>query len=160
MAADSNGSSSDATATRWNSFSNYGNISDDVHDSVVGAIEAQAFIHAMHREEANVPRDMAADASATILGAARRLLTEMRREAGESDEGFYDDILDRWEGENGFISRLANAKLSESSPAFLHEFVEDIHQAAWELGYLKAGRRERDMSELDPVEEQVRQMFE
>lgn len=157
MATD--GSTPERPGTRWNSFSNYGDIADDVHDAVIGAIEAQAFVHAMHREGTEPDREDAAEASAVILAAARRLLTELRREAERTDNDLYNEILDRWEGEEGYITRLANSTLSETSPAFLHDFVEDIHRAAFEIGYLRAGREEREELD-DPVENDARAMFE
>lgn len=159
MAAETDGQSPGKASTRWNSFSNYGDIAEDVHQAVVGAIEAQAFIHAMHQEGARVSPEDAAEASARMLSAARRLLTEMRRENERNSDGPYDDILEKWEGPNGYISQLAGSNLSDSSPAFLHDFVEDIHRAAFEIGYIRAGREERQDLD-DPVENDAMAMFE
>lgn len=145
---------------RWSSFSNYTDIAQDVHEAVVGAIEWQAFINACHREGARVQPEDAANASGQIMSAARRLLTELRQE--RDSEQKYDEILKRWEGENGkkgYIEQLAETSLSENNPAFLHQFVEDIHEAAFEIGYLRAGREERKDLD-DKVEDDAQGMFE
>lgn len=143
--------------TRWDSFSVYGEVSKDVADAVQAAIDAYSHIDSIHAEGADVAPKRAAEARACILAAAHRLMTELENERDQVD--LYDDILERWEGQDGFIQRMGQVRLNSMSPGFLHQFVRDIHRAAWELGYIRAGRAERQALE-DRVEDDARSMFE
>lgn len=131
----------------WDGFSIYSEVSRDIHESVGQAIDSYSAVQASHSEDAKVRRDDAADHKAAILAAAHRLLTEMEIEVerNSANSQHYEKMLDNWvgdENEEGWITQLYQTNLSQRSPDWLHNFVREIHQAAWHLGYLKAGRNE------------------
>lgn len=142
--------------TRWEGFSNYQNVSDRIARSVHDAIEAYAVIKSKHAENARVRPPTAAEARSKILAPAMRLKVEMERDR-ESVE-LYDDILSRWEGENGHLEKLEEIQLQRQCPDWLSDFVEDIRSAGYELGYLQAGRRSKQEPD-DPVEAETEAMF-
>lgn len=154
----SNGSSSsdNGDETRWEGYSDYQRVSDRVARSIYDAIEAFAIIDSQHTENARVKPAAAAKARAKILAPALRLKVEMEadREAVEK----LDQILQDWEGDEGHLAKFSNLQLHQDCPSWLHEFVTQIREAGWEIGYLKAGRTTK--KELDDeVEEEVKNMF-
>lgn len=143
--------------TRWEGYSDYRQVSGRLASTIDDAIEAYAVIDASHSEDAQIPRDLARDARASILSAAMMLQMEMKRER-DDEEKPYDDILSRWEGEEGYLRQLDDVQLRRMRPGWLHDFVLDIRRAGWELGYLQAGRTSSQEPE-DPVEADAEAMF-
>jgi len=74
------------------------------------------------------------------------------------DNERYQDLLDSFEGREGYTARLKSADLSQSCPGWLYQCVVDIRRAGFQLGYLKAGR-ESDDRDLETDEDEARQMF-
>ena len=144
-------------ASRWEGYSNYQEVSRRVSQSVDEAVESYTLIDRYHTENAQLPADLAAEASAAILQPALRLMHELEADAENVDE--YQEILDRWKGEDGFITRFSSVELRTESPGWLNQFVRDIVRAAWELGYLQAGRRTKEDPE-DETEAEAHRMFE
>lgn len=144
------------TDTRWDGYSDYRLVSGRIARTVDDAIEAYAVIDARHSEGASVPPSLAADARASILTAAMMLQNELEQDKEEVE--LYQDILDRWQGEDGFIRQLDHVRLTDGRPGWLYEFVLDIRRAGWQLGYLQAGRTESAEPD-DPVERDVEAMF-
>jgi len=90
------------------------------------------------------------------------LLPELRDSQG-SDEKPFDEILDRWESSYqdgaGLLARLRDEQLSSDCPEWLGQLADDIRTAAYELGYLHAGRTISE-SDNDPVTEGVESAFQ
>ncbi len=153
------------TSTRWEGYSDYQIVSKRVGKSVHNAIEAYARLDSLHAEGAQVPPETAATARSHIFAAALKLVPELRRDApreNDDDNGgveLYGEILDRWEGDDGYLrNKLHNVQLQRECPGWLFQFILDIRRAAWELGYLQAGR-ERKGEPDDPVEAETADMF-
>lgn len=151
-----NGDGSEETQTKWEGYSDYRRVSGQVAASIDEALDAYAAIDSAHAENARVSADDAAEARQKILGAALKLAPELEND--REVEKQYASILNRWQGEDGFLQRLDSISLRETSPAWLRQFVLDIRTAGWELGYLQAGRTQRAEPE-DPVERDVQSMF-
>jgi hypothetical protein len=150
-----NGSERD---TRWEGFSNYQSVSDRIARSIHDAIEAYAVIDSRHAEKARIKPGMAAQARAKILAPALRLKVEMAADRNENVDEF-DEILDRWAGDDGFLEKLEEVQLQRKCPDWLSTFVEDIRSAGYELGYLQAGRTVKEKPD-DPVERDTEEMFD
>jgi len=143
--------------TRWEGFSNYQNVSDRVARSVHDAIEAYALVNSRHAESARIRPPMAAQARAKMLAPALRLKVEL--EDNREVESDYDEILSRWEGDDGFLTKLDQVTLQQECPDWLADFVEDIRTAGFQLGYLQAGRTVKERPD-DPVEEETEDIFD
>lgn len=147
----------DPPEQKWDGFSIYADVSQDIHQSVSDAIDSYSVVVSAHSEGAKLRPDDAARHKANILGAANRLITELNQE-----DHRFEDILDDWrgtgDGSPGRISELHDTALTEQYPGWLHRFVLQIHEAAWRLGYLKAGRYESD--DPDTPESNGRKMIE
>jgi len=133
--------------TEWDGYSIYAKVSAEIHDSVTSAIDAYAAVAAAHSEDAKVSREDASDAKAAILGAAMRFVTELELRSSEVGREDFGDVLDDWTGEGGtqgHIERLRGASLQNPSDDldWLQAFVSQIHEVAYRLGYVAAGREE------------------
>lgn len=144
-------------STRYEGYSDYSAVSRSVADAVDRAVESYAMIHSRHSEGARVTPKMAAEAGHHILGAAVKLLPELEDDRETVDT--YDEILTRWQGDDGFIERLKRENLSSRSPEFLGQMALDIRRAGFELGYLRAGRQGKTEPD-DITERDSEEMFE
>lgn len=154
MATKSNGQSD---GTRWEGYSDYQLVSKRVGQSVFDAIESYALLQSAMIESASINPDRIAEARADILAAALRLVVEMQAESHQEE---YQKILNDWEGEEGYLSQFQALSIQQDGlPGWVSEFVSQIRTAAWELGYLKAGRRAKEEPE-DPIERDVDNMFQ
>lgn len=142
--------------TRWEGYANYQSVSFRVAESVDQAIDAYSQIESAHTEGARINPEFAAEARSQILSAAVRLYPELEQDRESVD--LYDQILGRWEGQDGYLEKFSETSLRRSFPGWLVHFVIDIRSAAWELGYLQAGRRAKSEPE-DPVEGMSSAMF-
>lgn len=144
--------------TRFEGYSDYERVSGRIVMTIEDALEAYAFIDSAFTEGAPVSPEDARDARTSIMNAAMMLFDEMRREQANNIDK-YDDILDRWEGEDGYIARFHEHSLRrDGSEGWLHQFVLDIRSAGWKIGYLQAGRTAKESLD-DPVEEDSEAMF-
>ena len=145
--------------TEWEGYANYQEVSKRISRSVFQAVDSYAWIQGAHQEGSNIKPEDAADARADILSAAIRLYVEMQQEKSDYGVEKYDNILDDWSGEDGFIARFHQISLRQNCPGWIGTFVMQIRQAGWALGYLQAGRRSKQEPD-DPVEAEVEAMFE
>jgi len=154
--------SDSSTETYFEGYSDYETVSQDIGRAVRDAVDAYSQLDAKQQQAARGRGGAAAaQAHQHILAAAMRLVPELERDRGSRDE--LDEIYTDWTGEgvdkDGYIERLRASQLDARSPEWLYEFVVQIRQAAWELGYLQAGRTHKAES-ADPVEEEPLAMFE
>lgn len=145
------------TDTRYEGFSDYMTVSREIAETINNAVKAYARIQSLHAENAKVSEEMGAEASTHILSAALNLLVEIEEDKDTVDE--YQEIVDRWTGDDGLIERLKTTRLSLECPDWLHQLIIDIRTAGFELGYLQAGRTSTQ-EPGDPVERDTEAMFD
>jgi len=129
--------------TEWDGYSIYARVSAEIHDSVTDALDAHAYVAAVLSEGGKIGRDEAAPRKAAILSAAARFQTELRVERQRTipSGDTFDEIHAEWCGESGYVTRLQRSTLREvGDEDWIGEFVHQIHEVAWELGYIAAGR--------------------
>lgn len=149
--------------TRWDGFSDYKRVSDRVAQSCERAVRAYSFLDSRHQEDASVKPEDAAEVRSQILTPALRLLPEMQRDAENVE--MYEEMLERWQGsdddddDDGYITKINECQLQKTCPGWLLNFVIDIRRAAFELGYLQAGRTVKQDPD-DPVEAETDGMFD
>lgn len=144
--------------SEWEAYADYQSVSERVAESIADAVDALARIEARgqvnrkHKDVETVDR-------ASVLSSVSFLRTELENE--RESKQVYDDILTRWEGEDGYLQRfrMMGMRDLESEP-WIQQFAQDLHRAGWELGYLKAGREEKETPSGDPYDGQVRDMFD
>lgn len=155
----------DDAPTRFEGYSDYQTVSQSIARSIDNAVEAYVLVQSRHTEGARMNAETAAEASSHILGAAMKMLPELEanakseEETDDSVEEIYTDILESWQGEEGYIEQLKRAQLVNECPSWLHDFVYEIRRAGFHLGYLKAGREKRTETP-DWVEGKVENMFD
>jgi hypothetical protein len=162
MAADSDqegtgaGDADSLEAThRWDGYSDYREISLRMARSIDRALDAYARIEGAHAEQATVSPAQAAEARSRIHVAAIKLIPELEHDREDVD--VYDEILEKWTGDDGYIQQLDAVTLRDECPGWLFDMVTDMRTAGWELGYLQAGRVESEPA--DPVEAETEDMF-
>jgi len=151
--------SSDQDDTRWDAYTDFQHISRRTSDKIFDAVEAVATLEAAKLSGEKLKPREETDLRTTVDAAVTLLRTELQNERDRSE--LYDEILSRWEGEEGFINRFEAMNATNTRPEpWLGDFAQDIHRAGWELGYLKAGREQKETSSGDPYDGQVRDMFD
>jgi len=143
--------------TRWHGYADYQNVSRRIAQSITMATEAYTTIQRAHEEEARVSVEEASRAGSRILAPALLLKQHMDRDRDAVDD--YDKILDRWEGDDGYLNRIRTVQLHQECPGWLWQFVEDLNYAGLELGYLAAGRKEKEEAPIDSEDDAVKEMF-
>jgi len=145
--------------TQWDAYSDYQHVSRRVAASIGDAIDALTIIESGKVAGEKLTSREETDLRADVLGAVIRLKTELENERDSREE--YDDILSRWEGEEGFIERFRSLDvMNPQSEAWLQRFASDIHRAGWELGYLKAGEEKEGKQSGDPYDGEIREMID
>lgn len=145
----------------FDAYSDYSHISRGVATDVANAVEAYSKLDAAHSEGSSITAREATEARARITTAATKLIPEL--ESDRDDEELYDEILTRWleeadeQGRGPYLTQLDETQLAVELPGYLFQFVLDIKRAAFEIGYLQAGRTES--THPDPAEEMAKSMF-
>jgi len=142
MSVDSPGND---VATEYEGYADYRRVSDRVGRTVHEAMMSYATIESMHSESARVKARAAASAKRDILAAALMIETEVEASGKSGNEPFED-----WGEEEQameWVSRLRETELQTRCPEWLSNLVETTREAAWQLGYLKAGREVNDHGE-------------
>lgn len=153
--------SDSSVTTRWEGYSDYQSVSRRIAESIQQATEAYATIQRAHAEQARVDPDLAARAGARILSPALLLRHHMEEDREAVDE--YQEILDRWtggDGDTGMLDDFRQVELTRECPDWLFQFVQDMNTAGVELGYLAAGRSQKQEEAIDEIDEATREMFE
>ena len=145
--------------TEWDAYSDYQHVSRRVAGSIGDAIDAISVIDSGKVAGEKLSSREETDLRADVLGAVIRLQTELENEREQKE--VYDEILARWEGDEGHINRFRGVDpMDYQAEAWLQQFARDIHRAGWELGYLKAGREEKQSRGGDAYDGEVREMIE
>lgn len=145
--------------TQWDAYSDYQHVSRRVAGSIGDAIDAITIIESGKIAGEKLSSREETDLRSDVLGAVIRLQTELENEREQRET--YDEILTRWEGEEGYVARFrALEVMAARSEPWLQQFAQDIHRAGWELGYLKAGREEKQKRGGDAYDGEVREMIE
>ncbi|UXF50877.1 MAG: hypothetical protein HQRvContig02_20 [Haloquadratum phage sp.] len=145
--------------TEWDAYSDYQHVSRRVAGSIGDAIDAISVIDSGKVAGEKLSSREETDLRADVLGAVIRLQTELENERDQNE--VYDEILARWEGDEGYINRFRGVDpMDYQAEAWLQQFARDIHRAGWELGYLKAGREEKQNRGGDAYDGEVRDMIE
>lgn len=145
--------------TQWDAYSDYQHVSRRVAKSIGDAIDAISIIESGKVAGEKLSSREETDLRADVLGAVIRLQTELENEREQRDT--YDDILSRWEGEEGFIARFRGLDVMDArSEPWLQQFAKDIHRAGWELGYLKAGEEKDGEQTGQPFDGEIYDMVD
>lgn len=144
---------------KWEGYSNYELVSKLIAQNVSDCISGYALMQSYQAEGAKAQPEQIAKERASILQAAIRLRVELRSEKDTNER--YQEILKKWEGEDGYISNFQSLEIHQSGrmPEWVADFVDQIVESAWELGYLQAGRTARKEPD-DPIERDTEAMFE
>ena len=141
-------------------YSTYAEVSSQVHDDVMEAVRAFAFLNSKWTENQSITPQSKSKTKQAILKISKRLMYEVKisRHGDESLE----EIYERWsdsDGEPGYITRLERDSISNEP--WLSQLVDDVVESAWQLGYLRAGRLEQVAQDADAEDaEQVKEMFD
>lgn len=147
------------TPTEWDGYTDYKQVSGRVASEIHEANAAAAFIQEYHQEGGEfTPRDVTQAASR--LTSAALLLDEQLAHFGDDDDR-YQEIVDKWRGDDGRIRQLQRTDfLRQRPPDWLNDFVRELHRAGLLLGYLKAGREEDVTDDGDADDAEVMAVIE
>jgi len=154
--ADDDDDQADAGTERYEAYTDYSKISTAKVGIVQDAIHAINEIDSAHHEGTKVRSQPAARARADVLDAMIALTPELRTNRDADDD--LDDILNRWEGSDGYRRRLKAVHLTRENPEWLSQLADDISHAAWQLGYTRSGKTTRE-NDVDPVEKESDNML-
>lgn len=129
----------DTGGKQWRSYADYEAVKHDNFETLVKARKAYALLSSHNSHGKRPSTNQALMASARITNAAEML--ELEVEINKHNEPF-DEIWERWSGEDGLIAQFRSVDLRETYPGFLDTLMDDMKRAAWHLGYLKVGRHE------------------
>src|SRR6056297_1734037 len=90
--------------TEWDAYSDYQHVSRRVAKSIGDAVDAISIIDSAGIAGEKIQAPQETDLRADVLGAVRRLQTELENE--RETKAVYDEILTRWEGDEGYINRF------------------------------------------------------
>jgi len=145
--------------TEWDAYSDYQHVSRRVSKTVVDAAAAIHTIASAERSGEKLPSREETDLRADVMTAVTLVRTELENERDRHET--YDEILTRWEGEDGYIRRFRDLNvINPGGEAWLQQFASDIHRAGWELGYLKAGSEKKSSSGGEKEDDGTRELFE
>lgn len=150
----------------YEGYSDYKTVSNRIGATIDNAVDACAAISALHTEGARVRPQLAAELRRDIVSAALMLVPDLEGAQNGDGEGNHDDILERWGvgqdgeiGEDGYLGQLRQTDLQRECPDWILQLAIDIRRAGWEVGYLRAGRMNREL-DVEEDERQAREMFE
>lgn len=159
MATSASGGDDGREESTWDAYADLEVVSKQVTETIKNALEAYALLDKAGQHRSKIRTGRVVELEADILAAAMRLSVELEAEA-DRDVGYAIDILDRWQGDDGYIQRFRQTSVKNSREPWIHEFVSDIRRAGWELGYLQAGKREENTDNADSSDGEVRAMIE
>lgn len=153
------GDGDDGPDSEWDAYSDYAQVSQRVTESISDAMDAYAALdnavatgNKLNLRERTLLR-------ADILAAAMRLQIELEAERDRGAD-YAEKMLDRWEGDEGYINRFRTSSFVDHSPEWFNDFASDIRRAGWELGYLQAGRENKIDQTPDGEDGDIRSMID
>lgn len=149
----------DERRSEWEAYADYQSVSERVAENIDDAIDALCYLESVKDAGYKPKPGEEADYRALVLTAATSLKTELENE--RDSKTVYDEILNRWEGEDGYINRFREVDvINHTAGAWMYQFADDLHRAGWELGYLKAGREKQIGESGDSHDGELRDMIE
>lgn len=148
-------SKGDGDGKQWSSFADFQDITSKIHEDVNTAVDAYAYIDSKKKQNMGVTPQTAVRARRAIMRIAKRLFFEVKVNKNVDE---FEEIYERWSGDDGYLARLDDVNLRTGVPVWLGDLVDDIIEASWRLGYLKAGV-EKPSDPTDP-DQQAKEMFE
>lgn len=152
------GDADEATESEWNAYSDYQTVSQWVAESINEATHSYVKLSSAIRSGYKISPEEETHLRADILLGAMAVRTEL--EHNRQQREIYDEILSRWEGEDGFVTRFRELQLPKEYEPWIEQFIEDIRRAGWELGYLKAGREDEVTENGDGFDGELRDMID
>lgn len=150
----------ESTDGEWDAYSDYALVSKWVTKSIRDAMEAFALLDQATQTGYKIKSREEAQLRADILAAAMRLRVELESERDSGAE-YAEKILDRWDGEDGYIEQFRATGMRETNELdWFGEFASDIRRAGWELGYLQAGRKQEEDNHGDAEDSEVFEVIE
>ena len=134
---------------KWESFTDFQSVTESVHRDVRRAKQAYSFINSCHTHGRPPSSSKAVAKKTYLLNAGLSLRHEIKQNQGVEP---FDEIISRWDGEDGFLEKLERVNLRTDCPKWLRQYVDDVIEAGWELGYTKAGRQKL----ADPEDDSAR----
>ena len=145
--------------TQWDAYSDYQHVSRRVAGSIGDAIDAISTIKSAKVSNEKLSTEAETDLRADVSAAVFWLEPELESERNSNE--LYDEILTRWEGEDGYKRRFdAVDVMGTQTDPWLDRFARDIKRAGWELGYLKAGSETKDNSGGEKDDSDIQELFE
>lgn len=158
MSAENPDRGESAERGQWQGYADYQHVSISTARAIDQAINHYARIRGLHAQHARIKPEVAAKAHGKMLAPCMQLLPEMQHERDADGGDAFEEILNDWTGEEGHLNKLSDLYLVESCPGWLQTMMVQLRQAGWELGYLKAGKRDAPDPD-DPVEAEAKSMF-
>lgn len=148
-----------AGETQWDAYSDYQHVSRHVAKSITDAVDAISTIKSAKVANEKLSTEAETDLRADVSGAVFWLQPELEQERDSKE--VYDEILSRWEGEDGYKRRFDGINVMDTqTDSWLGQFARDIKRAGWELGYLKAGSETTDRSGGEKDDSDIQELFE
>lgn len=141
---------------KWAGFSDYEKVASRLHDDINRAVDAYSHIDSRYKQGVGITPQTAVSARESILRITKRLAREVKKNRHSDDT--LEEIHGRWNGDDGLVAELEATSFLDGNPPWLGQLVDDIIEAGWELGYLKAGREK--LANPDDVDQQAKDMFE
>jgi len=129
----------DGSGQVWSAYSEYKDQSQQVAEKVSRANDAYSFLVSVYTQDMHLPEKSAMDTKRALLNAGMRLKPEIKM---NNEHEPFDEIWERWDGEEGYIQMLIQHDFYNGMPGWVHQYSDDLMTAAWEIGYLQAGRQE------------------
>lgn len=143
----------------WSAYSDYAYVSKRVTESISDALDAYAALDNAVMTGQKLTTHERTELRSDILAAAMRLQIELESERDRNAE-YAAEMLDRWEGDDGYIDSFRNTSFVNHSPDWFNRFASDIRRAGWELGYLKAGKENAVKNDGDDADGDIRSMLD
>ena len=108
----------DVTERRWSGYSDYKEVASQLHKDINSAVEAYSHVDSKSAQNIGVTPQTAVRTRTEILRVAKRLHVEIER--NQSIDGF-PEIHEDWRGDDGYLNRLEDAGLVDTTMAYHSE---------------------------------------
>jgi len=155
-------SGQDDESLEWDAYSDYNQVANSVTNEIHKATRAAGLIQRYHNDGGRFDSREIAESAAYIQSATMMLDEQLHYFSGSesSDEDTHQQILDKWRGDNGRISKMQETDFVHECPDWLPDLVRELYRAGLLLGYLKAGRVEEMEEDGDAEDSEVMAVIE